>query len=181
MVLAPIGMTHSTYEQPLPAEWRAMAATPYEGMASRRGRRAYLSGDGGCGFVDDADGSCALCDRGERSLKGEATMCCRRDDEADANAGDGEVGAGSGDRWFGYGSVLRTWRRQCRVRKQMAAYEQGGEGAVVMTNAQGGSRLADEVMRSIAATYHWPDFQPKVRAAVTVDPKTLASSWARMS
>ena len=30
-VLKPIGMTHSTYEQPLPAEMRAMAATPYDG------------------------------------------------------------------------------------------------------------------------------------------------------
>ena len=30
-VLAPIGMTHSTYQQPLPAEWRAKAATPYDG------------------------------------------------------------------------------------------------------------------------------------------------------
>jgi hypothetical protein len=30
-------------------------------------------------------------------------------------------------------------------------------------------------MRSIAAAYHWPDFQPKIRAAVTVDPKILAS------
>ena len=43
-----------------------------------------------------------------------------------------------------------------------------------MTNAQGGSRLADEVMRSIAAVYHWPDLQPKVRTAMTVDPKILA-------
>jgi hypothetical protein len=44
-----------------------------------------------------------------------------------------------------------------------------------MTNAQGGSRLADEVMRSIAAVYHWPDFQPKVRSTVMVDPKILAT------
>lgn len=29
-VLAPIGMTHSTYQQPLPADLRATAATPYE-------------------------------------------------------------------------------------------------------------------------------------------------------
>jgi hypothetical protein len=48
-------------------------------------------------------------------------------------------------------------------------------GTVVMTNAQGGGRLADEVMRAIAVSYHWPDFQPKVRAAVPVDPKILAS------
>ena len=30
-------------------------------------------------------------------------------------------------------------------------YEKNGEGAAVMTNAQGGGRLADEVIRSIAA------------------------------
>lgn len=30
-------------------------------------------------------------------------------------------------------------------------------------------------MRSIATVYHWPDFQPKVRAKVTVDPKILAT------
>ena len=29
-VLAPIGMTHSTSQQPLPEDWKAMAATPYE-------------------------------------------------------------------------------------------------------------------------------------------------------
>jgi Domain of unknown function (DUF3471) len=35
--------------------------------------------------------------------------------------------------------------------------------------------LANEVIRSIAAAYHWPDFQPKVRTMVTVDPKIFAS------
>jgi hypothetical protein len=55
-----------------------------------------------------------------------------------------------------------------------AAYEQGGEGAVVMTNAQGGEELAQEVMRSIATEYGWPDFQPKVATAVTMDPKIVA-------
>ena len=37
------------------------------------------------------------------------------------------------------------------------------------------SKLADEVMRSIAAVYHWPDFQPKVHATVAVYPKILAT------
>ena len=53
-------------------------------------------------------------------------------------------------------------------------YEQGGDGAVVMTNAQGGSRIAEEVMASIATEYGWPDFRPIVRSSVTVDPKVLA-------
>jgi len=57
----------------------------------------------------------------------------------------------------------------------LLAYEQGGEGAVVMTNAQGGSALAAEIMRSIAAEYGWPDWHPAVRTAASVDPKILAS------
>jgi len=44
----------------------------------------------------------------------------------------------------------------------------------VMTNAQGGSMLAAELMQSIAAEYGWPDFHPKIRATVKVDPAVLA-------
>ena len=53
-------------------------------------------------------------------------------------------------------------------------YENGGDGAVVMTNAQGGSRLASEIMSSIAVEYNWPDFRPAVRALTKVDHSVLA-------
>lgn len=46
------------------------------------------------------------------------------------------------------------------------------EGAAIMTNAQGGIRLAEE--RSIAVVYGWPDFKPVVRTAVKVDRSILA-------
>ena len=54
------------------------------------------------------------------------------------------------------------------------AYANNGEGAAVMTNAAGGSRLAEEVMGSIATVYGWPDFRPVVRTAVKVDRNVLA-------
>jgi hypothetical protein len=44
-----------------------------------------------------------------------------------------------------------------------------------MTNAQGGLRLAYEVVRSIASVYGWPDFRPIVRASVKVDPAILTT------
>jgi hypothetical protein len=53
-------------------------------------------------------------------------------------------------------------------------YEQGGNGAVVMTNAQGGIPIAQEIMSSIATEYGWPDFRPIVRTSIFVDPKVLA-------
>jgi hypothetical protein len=54
------------------------------------------------------------------------------------------------------------------------AYEKHGDGAVVLTNAQGGGRIAQEVIQSIAAEYGWPDFRPVVRTSVKVDPAVLA-------
>ena len=41
-VLAPIGMTHSTYQQPLPEEWKTMAATPYDGDGTSRLRAGRI-------------------------------------------------------------------------------------------------------------------------------------------
>ncbi len=54
------------------------------------------------------------------------------------------------------------------------AYEATGEGAVVMTNGNGGIGLALEIVRSIAREYHWPpDFAPRERALATVPAKLL--------
>jgi hypothetical protein len=36
---------------------------------------------------------------------------------------------------------------------------QNGQGAVVMTNAQGGMKLASEIVAAIAAEYGWPDYR----------------------
>ncbi|WP_426699870.1 serine hydrolase domain-containing protein [Rhodanobacter sp. Col0626] len=51
----------------------------------------------------------------------------------------------------------------------MVAYPARGEGAVVMTNGASGSVLASELMRSIAATYGWTDFDSRVRASVPLE------------
>jgi hypothetical protein len=48
------------------------------------------------------------------------------------------------------------------------------DGAVVMTSGDAGGLLGDEVMRSIAVEYEWPDYRPVVRTAVPVDPKILS-------
>jgi hypothetical protein len=57
----------------------------------------------------------------------------------------------------------------------LVAYQQSGDGAVVMTNAQGGRLLANEIVRSIALFYGWRDFRPIVRASFKVDPAILST------
>lgn len=55
----------------------------------------------------------------------------------------------------------------------MFAYTRTGKGAVVLTNGDNGWPLIEEVMRSIAREYGWPDYRPVERAAMKVNPALL--------
>jgi hypothetical protein len=79
-----------------------------------------------------------------------------------------EIGGTAANPYFSHGGVNEGFE------SLFVGYENGGDGAVVMTNAQGGSRLAAEVMSSIAVEYNWPDFRPAVRTEVKVDREILA-------
>ena len=53
------------------------------------------------------------------------------------------------------------------------AYARNGKGAVVMTNGDRGLTLIDEVLRSVAVAYAWPDRQPIEVSVVEVEPDLL--------
>ncbi|MCA1601097.1 MAG: DUF3471 domain-containing protein, partial [Acidobacteria bacterium] len=50
-----------------------------------------------------------------------------------------------------------------------------GQGAVVMTNSDRGSSVADELLRSIANEYGWVDYLAKEKVLALVDPKIYGS------
>ena len=174
-VLKPIGMTHSTYEQPLPAEMRAMAATPYDGKGNAVAGGAHTYPEmAAAGLWTTPTDLCRYLMEVQRSLKGEANhVLSQAMTKEMLTPGMGKWGLGlliagsETNPHFGHGGSNAGFE------SDMMAYEDGGDGAVVMTNGQQGSRLADEVMRAIAVVYHWPDLQPKVKTAVTVDEKIL--------
>jgi CubicO group peptidase (beta-lactamase class C family) len=174
-VLAPIGMKHSTYEQPLPADLRGMAAVPYDGKGSAVAGGAHTYPEmAAAGLWTTPSDLCLYLMEVEQSSKGKANHVLNESmTKQMLTPGMGKWGlglqiGGSGTNpYFGHGGVNAGFE------SQMEAYENEGEGAVVMTSAQGGSRLADEVMRSIAKVYGWPDFQVKVRTAVKIDPQIL--------
>jgi CubicO group peptidase (beta-lactamase class C family) len=174
-VLKPIGMTHSTYEQPLPAEMRAMAATPYDGKGNAVAGGAHTYPEmAAAGLWTTPTDLCRYLIEVEQSLNGKANhVLSQAMTKNMLTPGMGkwglglQIGGADADPYFGHDGSNAGFE------SMMDVYEKDGEGAVVMTNAQGGSRVANEVMRSIAMVYHWPDFQPTVRTAVKVDEKIL--------
>jgi len=175
-VLAPIGMTHSTYRQPLPADLQPEAAVPYEGDGTAVPGGAHTYPEmAAAGLWTTPSDLARYCLEVERSLLGKANHVLSQDlTRQMLTPGKGEwglglqIGGSAGDPYFSHGGVNEGFE------SLFVAYEHHGDGAVVMTNAQGGSMLAAELMQSIAAEYGWPDFHPKIRATVKVDPAVLA-------
>ena len=52
------------------------------------------------------------------------------------------------------------------------AYEQG-DGIVIMTNGDNGGELTEELLRTVAVAYGWPDFRPITRKEAKVAPEIL--------
>jgi CubicO group peptidase (beta-lactamase class C family) len=175
-VLAPIGMKHSTYEQPLPREFERFAATPYrgDGKPVEGGAHTYPE-MAAAGLWTTPTDLAHYAIEVVRSLNGKANHVLSQEMTRQMlTAGMGhwglglEIGGSDANPYFSHGGANEGFRNN------FVAYEKSGEGAVIMTNGDGGGLLADEIVHSIAAEYGWPDFKPTVRETVAVDPKTLA-------
>ena len=58
---------------------------------------------------------------------------------------------------------------------RMLGYMNSGQGVVVMTNSENGAELIAEIIRSVAAEYGWPDFHPRERVIIKLDPRIYDS------
>jgi hypothetical protein len=54
-----------------------------------------------------------------------------------------------------------------------------GDGVVILTNADGGGPLIDEIVRGLAHAYRWPELSPMVRRGIVLPDSTLASLEGR--
>jgi CubicO group peptidase (beta-lactamase class C family) len=174
-VLAPIGMTRSTYEQPLRQALRENAATPYrgDGKAVEGGAHTYPE-MAAAGLWTTPTDIAKYAIEVEQSLAGKANHVLNADmtrQMLKPGMGDWglgvQIGGSEAMRYFSHGGANEGFRNL------FVAYEKSGEGAVVMTNGDNGGQLGDELMHSIAAEYGWPDWKPEVKTTIKVDEKTL--------
>ena len=176
-VLAPVGMTRSTCQQPLPDELRPGAATAHhaDGTPVDGGFHVYPE-MAAAGLWATPTDLARFAIEIQRSLRGEANRVLSAEMTrqmlvaGQGNYGLGwEIGGAADNPFFIHGGVNAGFEAV------LVGYQRSGDGAVVMTNAQGGQILANEILRSIATVYGWPDFRPIVRASVKVDPAILSS------
>ena len=174
-VLAPIGMSRSTYEQPLPQSLRANAAMPYHGDGTPVEGGAHTYPElAAAGLWTTPSDILRYAIEVEKSLDGKSNRVLSAAMTREMlKAGMGswglgiEIGGAEGNQYFTHGGVNEGFQNNFVV------YEKNGEGAAVMTNSDNGMTVADEILHAVAAEYHWPDWHPIERTAIQVDPKVL--------
>lgn len=172
LILDPLGMRLSTYEQPLGEERARHAASAYRGDGKAIAGRWHTYPEKTAAGLWTTPSELALwvmeIQKPGKALKAETvkTMLTRSPGDYGLGIGLGETAGRAG---FSHGGANEGYR--C----QYFAYRDSGEGALVMTNGDDGSDLASEILRSIAVEYGWVDYLPKERTVVPVDAAVLAS------
>ena len=174
-VLAPIGMTHSTYEQPLPAALQPTAATPYDGHDKpvQGGFHTYPE-MAAAGLWTTPSDLARFIIEDQRSLKGEANhVLSQAMTKETMTLGKGswglgvQIGGSPSNPHFGHDGD------DVGFEASFVGYENSGDGIAIMTNAQGGGRLCREITSAVALAYGWPDFHPVERTMIQLPADAL--------
>jgi CubicO group peptidase (beta-lactamase class C family) len=170
-VLQPLGMTHSTFEQPLPAAREAQAARAHNRTGARMGDRWHVYPEHAAAglWTTPADLAKLLVEvqrtlAGPLAPKGPAPRVLTRASmlEMVTPVGVGPFAVGfqvgkDGEGWyFSHGGS--NWGFQCFA----AAHRLKGYGLVIMTNGDGGGALAGEVRRRLQHAYAWDVFDDPI-------------------
>jgi CubicO group peptidase (beta-lactamase class C family) len=177
LVLRPAGMTHSTYEQPLPKNRAPEAATPYRsnGDPVKGGSHTYPE-MAPAGLWTTPSDLARLAIEVQNEYTGKSSKILSQGmarQMLTRQMGVWGLGFGlesAGDKpHFGHGGANEGFR--CNIE----TYTDSGQGFAVMTNSDSGGELTEEIFRAVAKEYGWPDYHPAEHVLIKINPATFAT------
>ncbi|KFC65533.1 serine hydrolase [Massilia sp. LC238] len=179
-VLKPLGMSDSSFAQPLPGALLARAALPHSenGKPTAGGAHTYpeLAAAGMWTTPTDLAKFALALQRGAGGADGvlSPTMTRTMLRPVMNNYALGlHIDGKAPQHAFSHGGSNMGYQNT------LYAYVARGDGAVVMTNGDGGAQLAQSVIRAIAAEYRWPSYQTVMRKAIALPAATRAKLAGR--
>ena len=175
MVLQPIGMKDSTYEQPLPEARRAAAASGHLTTGGLLPGRYHTYPEmAAAGLWTTPTDLARFLVEIQQALQGRSKVLTPAMAREMVTVQKGSYGLGLGLDGSGPSATFGHGGSNAGFKCQMTAFIESGRGAVVMTNGDQGGRLAMEMLRAVAAEYGWPSLKPRQKTAVTIEPAALA-------
>ena len=175
LVLDPIGMTNSGYDQPLPTAKRGQEAAGYRPDGSMISGRWHIYPEMAPAglwttpsdllkWAIEIGAARAGKSTKVLSQKSATEMLTRQ--KGEFGVGPALHGADSAF-YFEHGGANEGFRAHVMYFPAL------GRGAAVMTNSDAGSALAKEILLSLAAEYQWPGYAPKEIVTVAMDSAAL--------
>lgn len=158
LVLSRIGMTHSTYQQPPPEDWKASAATGHgeNGEKIHGGWHVYPEMAAAGLWTTPSDlAKFAIELQLSKDVKANHVLS-REMTHQMLTRQISDVGLGimlNGKERFSHAGSNEGFK--CLLAATMTT----GQGIVIMTNGDQGWRLADEIRDAVAEEYHWPTME----------------------
>jgi CubicO group peptidase (beta-lactamase class C family) len=165
LVLAPLEMSNSRYEQPLSAASDANAARAHDRDGKARDAKWHVYPELEAAGLWTTPGDLAkFVVEVQLSIAGRSNRVLSRAlaEEMVNPVGVGDYGVGlavakSGEGWyFAHGGS--NWGFRCDLR----AHRLKGYGVAIMTNGDGGGRAIQEIEARVAAAYHWDSLDKPV-------------------
>ncbi len=154
MVLQPIGMTDSTYEQPLPETRRAAAASGHRTDGSLLPGRYHTYPEmAAAGLWTTPTDLARFLIEIQQALQGRSKVLSPAMARQMVTVQKGSYALGLSIEGAGAAAAFGHGGSNAGFKCQMTAFVEGGRGAVVMTNGDQGGRLASEILRAVAVEY----------------------------
>jgi len=157
-VLLPIGMTNSTYEQPLPAHRNRNAARAHDREGRARGAKWHVYPElAAAGLWTTASDLARFVIEVQKSAIGESNRVLSRAvvQEMLSPVGVGDFAVGFTISKIGQGWYFSHGGSNWGFRATLLAHKAKGYGLVIMTNADQGGAVAAELSRRIQLAYEW--------------------------
>jgi CubicO group peptidase (beta-lactamase class C family) len=179
-VLAPLGMTNSTYSQPLPEDWRKKAATGYRANGSEVEGKIHIYPEmAAAGLWTTPTDLAKFAIELQLSLTGRSNkVLTKQSVETMTSSFMEDVGLGffiekhGNALYFGHGGADEGFRAELVVSRDK------GYGVAVMVNSDNGQILR-EVIRGVAREYGWDEFLPAPYEIISLDAARIADFSGR--
>ena len=165
-VLGPLGMTDSTYEQPLRGNWEIRAAHAHDANGQPFDAPWHVYPEqAAAGLWTTPTDLAKFAIEIQLSMLGRSNKILNQKytEEMVSPAGVGPFGEGfevaqHGQGWY-FSHTGSNWGFQCAL----IAHRVKGYGVVIMTNGDNGGDLADEIIARVAMAYHWDSLDKPIQ------------------
>lgn len=176
LVLEPMGMQQSTYEQPLPAERRAEAAAGHRQDGTMVKGRWHTYPEMAAAGLWTNPTDLMRWAMGVTSARAGTTTNVLSQRMATEMLTVQKEPSGLGPMLGKTGRAFRFEHGGANegFRAQVIYFPETGQGAAIMTNSDAGSALASELLFAIGAEYQWPEYGPREIEPLPMDSTLVA-------